>query len=264
MPASSVFPVQQNADHSSRCFQDILQTSTSTRPLTHRPSLPSNSYTSPNVARQTHSRTNSHTILSGPLTAGHRVTSRRKSLSNNHPNTPTPSMAFAVSGMFEGKDKVPALPMVIGDRRTSRSGGQRPTFGGLNTLPSPPASMPAHAHKFLGMEEGNQDSSDNAVDDQENISPEEAESSQQAARVRRASDGQPLVKEGRKFNRPEIHCDKCGKGYKHSSCLNKHMFVPLSSSPQPLTWSFPLWLSSPTLRAVRPAPLMNIARQTLC
>lgn len=142
-------------------------------------------------------------------------------------------MAYAVSGLLDEKTKVPALPMAIGNRRTSRSGGPRPAFGGLSNLPSPPASMPAN--KFIGMEEGNQTSLENAVDEQENMSPEEAESSQQADRVRRASDGQPLVKEGRKFNRPEIHCDKCGKGYKHSSCLNKHMFVPLSSFAQPLT-----------------------------
>ncbi|KAG7152908.1 hypothetical protein HYQ46_003794 [Verticillium longisporum] len=57
----------------------------------------------------------------------------------------------------------------------------------------------------------------------------------QKASVRRASDGQPLIKERRKSNRPlikeqrksnrvELRCEKCGKGYKHSSCLTKHLW----------------------------------------
>lgn len=68
---------------------------------------------------------------------------------------------------------------------------------------------------------------DSAIDDDPNdMSADEGDSTFQKARIRRASDGQPLVKEGRK-NRPELHCEKCGKGYKHSSCLTKHLFVPI-------------------------------------
>lgn len=137
------------------------------------------------------------------------------------------AVAAAAGLIGDVNDKVPALPIAIGNRRASKSGGLRPELAGLHGLhglPSPPASMPAH--KFLGMD-GKQEPSESAVDDQENMSPEDAEAAQQA-RARRASDGQP-IKEGRKFNRPEIHCQHCGKGYKHSSCLTKHLFVPLSS-----------------------------------
>lgn len=134
----------------------------------------------------------------------------------------------AAAGIGDVNDKVPALPMAIGNRRPSKSGGLRPELAGLHGigLPSPPASMPAHNLTGMGLD-GTQDHLDSAVDDQENLSPEDEESASNA-RARRASDGQPLLKEGRKFNRPEIYCQKCGKGYKHSSCLSKHMFVPLS------------------------------------
>ena len=53
----------------------------------------------------------------------------------------------------------------------------------------------------------------------------------QKPRMRRASDGQPLTKEGRKSNRVELRCEKCGKGYKHSSCLTKHLLVASFHAP---------------------------------
>ena len=67
-----------------------------------------------------------------------------------------------------------------------------------------------------------------AIDDDSNdVSAEDAPNNKfQKARMRRASDGQPLLKEGKKSNRVEVRCDKCGKGYKHSSCLTKHLLVP--------------------------------------
>lgn len=137
----------------------------------------------------------------------------------------------AAAGIGDAHDKVPALPMTIGNRRPSKSGALRPDMVGLHGigLPSPPASMPAHHIAGLGMD-GSQEHSESAVDDQENMSPEDEEAAQNG-RARRASDGQSLTKEGRKFNRPEIYCQKCGKGYKHSSCLTKHMFVTLSPLP---------------------------------
>jgi hypothetical protein len=71
---------------------------------------------------------------------------------------------------------------------------------------------------------------ENAIDDDAiEMSAEEGDtkSDAQQARIRRASDGQPLTKEGKKSNRVELRCEKCGKGYKHSSCLTKHLFVSL-------------------------------------
>ena len=45
------------------------------------------------------------------------------------------------------------------------------------------------------------------------------------ARVRRASEGSQLTKGDGKRSSGELRCDKCGKGYKHSSCLTKHLSV---------------------------------------
>lgn len=42
-------------------------------------------------------------------------------------------------------------------------------------------------------------------------------------RNRRASEGSLLSKGTSK--KGELRCDTCGKGYKHSSCLTKHMYA---------------------------------------
>lgn len=153
-------------------------------------------------------------------------------MSNNTTNT-TKSAAVAAAAAVGADihDKFPALPISIGTRRASRSDGFPPEPSGVGGLPSPPASMPAQ--RPLLRIERNLQYSDSAVDDQESGSAEDNETSHKTL-VRRGSDSQPLAKEGRRFNRPEIHCQHCGKGYKHSSCLTKHLFVPLSSSsPSP-------------------------------
>ena len=46
------------------------------------------------------------------------------------------------------------------------------------------------------------------------------------ARIRRASEGAYLSKSEGKRSSGELRCEKCGKGYKHSSCLTKHLSVP--------------------------------------
>lgn len=45
------------------------------------------------------------------------------------------------------------------------------------------------------------------------------------SRNRRASEGSHLVKGEGKRSVPELRCERCGKGYKHGSCLSKHMCV---------------------------------------
>lgn len=46
------------------------------------------------------------------------------------------------------------------------------------------------------------------------------------ARSRRASEGSQLLKsERRRESGAELRCETCGKAYKHSGCLTKHMFV---------------------------------------
>jgi hypothetical protein len=71
------------------------------------------------------------------------------------------------------------------------------------------------------------DRNESAIDDQndEDMDGDE-EAGFKQARTRRASEGQHLVKDGKKSNSGDLKCEKCGKGYKHSSCLSKHLFVP--------------------------------------
>ena len=46
------------------------------------------------------------------------------------------------------------------------------------------------------------------------------------SRIRRASEGSKSNKaEGKRASATELKCEKCGKGYKHSSCLTKHLLV---------------------------------------
>lgn len=147
---------------------------------------------------------------------------RRKSVSNNAANI---AAVAAAAGITDPNDKSVTYPIDIGNRRASKSGGPRPDVSAWG----PAASLPVN--RFVNAAE-KAEPSESAVDDQESGSLEEEGDAAQKARARRASDGQSLAKEGRKFNRPEIHCQHCGKGYKHSSCLTKHLFVPLSS-PSP-------------------------------
>lgn len=60
------------------------------------------------------------------------------------------------------------------------------------------------------------------------------------ARARRASEGAHLSKSEGKRSSGELRCEKCGKGYKHSSCLTKHLLVHPSCILYTLTpWCSP-------------------------
>jgi hypothetical protein len=72
------------------------------------------------------------------------------------------------------------------------------------------------------------------------VLPEDAQGINKA-RARRASEGSMLRKEGKRAAHGELRCDTCGKGYKHSSCLNKHLSVaPDEHSPTPSLWCWML------------------------
>lgn len=56
-------------------------------------------------------------------------------------------------------------------------------------------------------------------------------------RNRRASEGAPPAKEGKR-SLVELRCERCGKGYKHGSCLSKHMCVSPSHNQSTLSFRF--------------------------
>ncbi|KAI9166685.1 hypothetical protein HJFPF1_02799 [Paramyrothecium foliicola] len=173
----------------------------SVRPLTqHRPSLSSVS-SSGLPGRQSHSRNNSHSLLTaGALNASHRVT-RRKSVTN-----PGANVAAITAALRDG-ERSPTMPIATAARRNTMSKTAAARAAIVSSLPSPPASLPSHAHKAMADMKREQDS---AIDDDANdLSGEEGSNDKsQNARTRRASDGQPLMKEGRKSNRIEVRCDK--------------------------------------------------------
>lgn len=202
------------------------------RPLTHRPSL-SNSTTTVLPGRQSHARNNSHShsLLTSSLNPNHRVT-RRKSV-----NSPNANMAALTAALRDG-DKTASVPIAninVPGRRNTMSKGSVGRGGLVGSLPSPPSSLPNK-----GMADMKREMSGSAIDDANDMSADDGTAKSQKARVRRASDGQPLTKEGKKSNRVELKCEKCGKGYKHSSCLTKHLLVSLPSFLTSLQRAIPM------------------------
>lgn len=127
-------------------------------------------------------------------------------------------------------EKMSVGPVAISGRRNTltKSGISRAMLAA--SLPTEQAgglSVPAKVADVEG-KDGNLDMMESAIEDDPLEGPADdiTDTSSLDGRVRRASDGQPLVQEGgiRKINRAELRCDKCGKGYKHSSCLTKHLW----------------------------------------
>lgn len=181
-----------------------------------RPSLSTLSSSSSGLpSRQSHSRTNSHSHLSGSLNPTHRV-SRRKSVTN-----PVPNVAALTAVVVQGEPPV-AMPILHAYPAAAANPTYTPSLGpgsDFGCLPSPPASLP--------FQKSMPDVKDSAIDDDiHDGSGEEGSDKLLDVRFRRASEGQQLVKE-KKSSRVEVRCQKCGKGYKHSSCLTKHLSVPL-------------------------------------
>ena len=123
----------------------------------------------------------------------------------------------------------------------SKSGTARAALVG--SLPSPPASLPTHK-----LADGiKQELNGSAIDDDSNDMSGDDDDKLQKARIRRASDGQPLTKDGKKSSRIEVRCEKCGKSYKHSSCLTKHLLVFHDPSQHPIPTGLSLVMQWTTL-----------------
>ena len=81
-----------------------------------------------------------------------------------------------------------------------------------------------------GLTGNNENANEEAMDDEESAIEDEflqteTVSTGSKARARRASEGSYLTKGESKRSSGELRCEKCGKGYKHSSCLTKHLSV---------------------------------------
>jgi len=179
-------------------------------------------------------RNHSHNLSVGSLNA-HRVT-RRKSMSSN---------ATTIAQAMKEAAEVKLLPgtasavVVVAAPGSSGLGKlQAGTCDGVSPggYPSPPSSLPnpgplsnatvattEHGIQQLRKAGATTLLSGSAIAD--GHAPEVSRGS----RNRRASDGAGALggvgKIGRMRSGSELKCEKCGKGYKHSSCLTKHLFV---------------------------------------
>lgn len=154
----------------------------------------------PNPAQRQHS----HSISLGAVNANHRVT-RRKSVTTAAAN----AAAAIAASMKEGESAL--LPMAAHRRSLGgRKGLESTSVGGASGFSSylsrsvnSPSQEPPVARK----------ASPSNSDDGKALK----------GRNRRASEG-AQSKEGKRVP-AELRCERCGKGYKHGSCLSKHMCV---------------------------------------
>lgn len=90
------------------------------------------------------------------------------------------------------------------------------------------SSVPAHGAQFGASSYGSAAKSEALTDGPTLATMLEQDKANAKSRNRRASEGSRLSKGDGKRSGSELRCEKCGKGYKHSSCLTKHLLVTLS------------------------------------
>ncbi|CCU80342.1 C2H2 finger domain protein [Blumeria hordei DH14] len=165
---------------------------------------------------KSNSRVHPHSTSTGSLISNHRVT-RRKSVSTNNA-----VMVAAVRDIAEFPQGIP----IVG-RRSNMSKGTSARSNNLESLPSPPMSLPTQKTRLNPNFGSKIDMSESAIeDDQMDDTGDEDDGGPESKRdfTRRASDSQNDTKDGKKPSSNDLKCDKCGKGYKHSSCLSKHLW----------------------------------------
>lgn len=156
-----------------------------------------------------------HSLSAGTMNPAHRVT-RRKSMSTTA-STTMAAMAAAAKGIV-------GAPL-----DTHHSAARRPPkpatqFRGPSLVhaQSMAASMPPAGSPFSYSAAKSEALSDGPP----LASLPESEQGPSKPRVRRASEGSRAKGDGKRTAGSELRCEKCGKGYKHSSCLTKHLSVP--------------------------------------
>lgn len=212
-----------------RSWLILVKDSHSARPASqHRPT---SSTTPMNVPiRNSGPRSHSHSVSLGTLNSHHRVT-RRKSMTSNN----LTAMAAAVQGLDEA-----SWEALVSPDSHNLPGQAANTFRRAESNSTVrPASSNQSSYTVLDQHQGHGINTPGFVPDtpdtefadgqQEHVPPESSKPATKT-RNRRASDGAQLIKADGKRVSGELRCEKCGKGYKHSSCLTKHRLVaPFSS-----------------------------------
>lgn len=157
-------------------------------------------------------RNHSHSISLGAVNVNHRVT-RRKSI-----NAASSAAAAAAAAVLSENKQLGTSPATSHRRGvSSRRGAESTSVGGASNFGS-----------YMGRGGSERKNSPNGVDGV-SITTKPVSTKN---RSRRASEGSHLVKGEGKRSTTELKCDRCGKGYKHSTCLTKHMCVYSRSLPK--------------------------------
>lgn len=170
------------------------------------------------------SRHHAHSVSLGTFNPEHRVT-RRKSIPGNPLNT-TGVIRAAMNLEVDGNARSSS------HRRSLPSKGYRHSQGYPSVSDAPKNGAYTYGEAYVSNDESA------VVDDS---APGQPAGGVSKARVRRASEGSHLGNGKRASG--ELRCEKCGKGYKHSSCLTKHLSV------------FPYLPFSPFLASIREVSL---------
>lgn len=162
----------------------------------------------------TASRHHSHSVSLGASHPSHRV-NRRKSVNAGASNIATAAVAAAL------REQGDASAMPFTSHRKSHGSRKATDAHSMSSRPNMAAYFSGRTHDGVT----GQDQSSDALDD--NSNEDEAPSETKLStknRNRRASEGSYLTKGEGKRMTSELRCESCGKGYKHSSCLTKHMW----------------------------------------
>ncbi|EHY55763.1 hypothetical protein HRR83_009201 [Exophiala dermatitidis] len=158
------------------------------------------------------SRQHSHSISLAPSNPSHRV-NRRKSV-NAAASSSTAQAAIVAALREQGSASVMSLQ------------GRRRSMGARKLTESQSMSSRPSMHSYFNGPPSAASGQDNdALED--NSNDDDLPSSKRLGnknRNRRASEGSYLSKGEGKKSGSELRCDTCGKGYKHSSCLTKHLW----------------------------------------
>lgn len=172
-------------------------------------------------------RPHSHSLSASSINPAHRVT-RRKSMSTTAGNNVAAMAALAKGIAGAPLAEQPQHHLHNPARRPSKPAMQ---FRGPSLVHSHSmaSSVPHNASPFSSYK------NEAALTDGPALaSLPESDNASNKSRVRRASEGARQAKgDGKRTSGSELRCEKCGKGYKHSSCLTKHLSVPRSLALPP-------------------------------
>ncbi|EXJ71366.1 uncharacterized protein A1O5_05173 [Cladophialophora psammophila CBS 110553] len=155
-------------------------------------------------------RQHSHSVSLSATNPSHRV-NRRKSVNAGASTTAQAAIAAALRDQGD----LPGIP--VQSHRRSASSRKMTESHSMSARPS--------MHSYFNGPPGTAGSHDNEVlEDNSHDEDVPASSRNLKNRNRRASEGSHLIKGEGKKSGIELRCDTCGKGYKHSSCLTKHLW----------------------------------------